>query len=153
MDLLDRPSAPGPGIADGQSATVDVVLRGIDATNRQDPDAFVACLDPDVEWAEGADSFPGLRGVYRGRAEVRRWFEEAFGPIWESSHTDVEEILEVSNGGLMLGYRRTARGKASGVETAMRGWNVFWFANGKIARRQGPFWNRAEALEALALPA
>jgi ketosteroid isomerase-like protein len=135
----------------GVSEAERVVLDGIEATNRRDPDAFVAGLHPDVEWEESGDSFPGLRGVYRGPAEVRRWFEETFGPVWESSHTEVEELLEASNGRLMLGFLRTARGRASGAETAMRGWNVFWFAKGKIARREGPFWTRDEALEAMGM--
>jgi ketosteroid isomerase-like protein len=130
---------------------VDVVLRGIVATNRRDPDAFVACLHPDVEWEESGDSFPGLGGIYRGRAAVREWFEETFGPLWESSHTEVEEIIEAGDERVLLGFLRTARGGASGVETNLRGWNVFWFANGQIARREGPFWNRAEALEAVGL--
>jgi ketosteroid isomerase-like protein len=130
---------------------VDVILRGIDASNRRDADAFVACLHPDVEWEESGQAFPGLRGIYRGWAEVRGWFEEAFGSLWATSHTDVEEIIEASDDRLLLRFRRIARGRASGVETAMRGWNVFWLANGKIARREGPFSDRAEALQAVGL--
>jgi ketosteroid isomerase-like protein len=130
---------------------VEVVLKGIVATNRRDADAFVACLHHDVEWQESGDSFPGLGGTYRGRAEVRAWFEEAFGSIWESSHTEAEEIIEASDERVLLGFLRTARGRASGVATNLRGWNVFWFANGKIAKRAGPFWDRTEALEAAGL--
>ena len=126
-------------------------MRGVVATNRRDPDAFVAGLHYDVEWQESRDSFPGLSGIYRGRAEVRAWFEEAFGSLWESSHTQVEEIIEASGERVLLGFLRTARGRASGVETNLRGWNVFWFANGKIAKREGPFWDRAEALAAVGL--
>jgi ketosteroid isomerase-like protein len=123
---------------------VEVILRGVAATNRRDSDAFVACLHHDVEWQENGDSFPGLGGVYRGRAAVRAWFDETFGSLWESSHTQVEEIIEAGDERVLLGFLRTARGRASGVETNLRGWNVFWFANGKIARREGPFWDRAQ---------
>jgi ketosteroid isomerase-like protein len=131
---------------------VEVILRGIDATNSRDSDAFVADLQPDVEWEESGDTFPGLHGIYRGWAEVREWFEEAFGSLWESSHTQVEEIIEAGDERVLLGFLRTARGRASGAETKVRGWNVFWFAHGKIARREGPFWDRNEALEAVGLP-
>jgi ketosteroid isomerase-like protein len=134
--------------ADVERTNVEIILQGIDATNRRDPDAFLAGLHPDVEWEESGDTFPGLRGMYRGWAEVRAWFEETFGPLWASSHTQVEEIIEASDDLVLLGVRRTARGRASGVETAMRAWSVFWFANGKVTRREGPFWDRAEALEA-----
>jgi len=132
-------------------ANVDVVMRGVVATNRRDPDAFVACLHPDVEWQESGDSFPGLGGIYRGRAEVRAWFEEVFGSLWTSTHTQVEEVIEAGDERVLLGFVRTARGRASGVETNLRGWNVFWLAKGKIARREGPFWDRAAALEAVGL--
>jgi ketosteroid isomerase-like protein len=132
-------------------ANVDVVMGVVGATNRRDADAFLDWLHHDVEWKESRDSFPGLGGTYRGRAEVRAWFDEAFGPLWASSHMQVEEILEGSGERVVLGFLRTARGRASGVETNLRGWNVFWFAKGKIARREGPFRERAKALEAVGL--
>ena len=142
VSLLNRSAAP--------RSKVELILRGIDAANRRDPDAFVACLDRDVEWEETGDPFPGLRGICRGREEVRRWFEEAFGEeIWESSYSEAEEIIEAGDDRVLLGYVRVTRGKASGAETRLRGWSVFCFANGKIARREGPVWSRDEALDAL----
>jgi hypothetical protein len=44
----------------------------------------------------------------------------------------------------------TARGKASGAETQIRGWFVLWVTGGKITRRQ-VFLDREEALEAAGL--
>jgi ketosteroid isomerase-like protein len=129
---------------------VEVVLKGVDAANRGDPDAFEACLHPEVEWEERGDPLPGLRGTYCGRAEVRKWFEEAFLGVWESQHVEVEEITEASDDRVFLETLSTARGSASGIETELRAWNVFWFANGEIARRQ-VFWTRDEALEAAGL--
>jgi ketosteroid isomerase-like protein len=128
---------------------VEVVREAVDAVNRGDPDAFIACLHPDVDW-EDTEGFPGLRTVYSGRAEVRAWFEEAFLGIWEDFHFAIEEITEASDGRVLLGVLATARGKGSGVETQARGWNVCWFADGKIARRR-LFWARDEALEAAGL--
>jgi ketosteroid isomerase-like protein len=130
---------------------VEVVLQGVDAANRRDPDAFMACLHPDVEWEESGDPFPGLRGIYRGRAEARKWFEEAVVELWERLHNEVEEITEASDDRVFLGILIRARGRASGVETELRAWQVFWLTDGKIARRQGPFWARNEALEAAGL--
>jgi ketosteroid isomerase-like protein len=49
---------------------VEAVRQGIEAFNRRDLDAFVARLSPDVVWEENPD-LPGLREIYRGRAEVR----------------------------------------------------------------------------------
>jgi ketosteroid isomerase-like protein len=49
------------------------VLRALnDAANRLDLDAFLACLSRNVIWEENPE-IPGLRKVYRGRAEVREW--------------------------------------------------------------------------------
>jgi ketosteroid isomerase-like protein len=75
---------------------VEVVREGVAAMNRRDADAFLACLHPEVVWEESGDVLPGLRGIYRGRAEVREWFEEAFLELWESFHIEVEEITEVT---------------------------------------------------------
>ena len=77
---------------------VEIVLKVMDAVNRRDRDAFMACLHPDVEWREeSGDPLPGLRGIYRGRAEVRAWFQEAVVELWESFDIEVEEIAEVIN--------------------------------------------------------
>jgi ketosteroid isomerase-like protein len=89
---------------------VEIVRELVDAVNRRDLDAFVACLRPDVEWEENPD-IPRLRGVYRGRAEVREWVEEAFLEVWESFHIEGEEITEASGGRLLLGLLLTARGR------------------------------------------
>jgi hypothetical protein len=44
----------------------------------------------------------------------------------------------------------TARGRGSGVETELRMWQALWVADGRIARRRGPYSTRDEALEAVA---
>ena len=130
---------------------VEVVWEMVDALNRSDADAFVACLSPDVEWEERTDAWPGFRGVYRGRAEAREWFEVVVLEVWENFHIEVEEITEATADQLFYGASITARGVGSGVETETRAWGVIGFAeNGKIARRQ-VFWTRKEAIEAAGL--
>jgi ketosteroid isomerase-like protein len=127
---------------------VEVVREATDAYNRQDPDALIACLRHDVEW-EAQSGIPGIPGVYRGRAEVREWFEE-FLEVWESFHAEVADTTETSDGRVVVEFNVTARGRGSGVETQLRVWTIFSFANGKIARRQA-FFDQAEALEAAGL--
>jgi ketosteroid isomerase-like protein len=126
------------------------VVRGMqDAANTRDPDAFIAHLHPAVEWEETGDVLPGLRGIYRGPAEVRRWFVEAFLEAWDESRVEIEELTERDER-VFVEMFLTARGRASGVETEIRVWNVFRFVDGKIARRQ-VFWSKDEALEAAGL--
>ena len=105
-------------MAGARRTNVEIILEGVEATNRRDA-----------------------------------WFEEAFGALWAASHTRVDEIIEARDDLVLLGFHRTARGRASGAETTLRGWNVFWFTDGKVARREGPFWDREEALEAVRLAA
>ena len=129
---------------------VEVVFEAVAALNRSDADAFLEALHPDVVWEESGDVFPGLRGTYRGPAEVRNWVDAAFLEAWESIHIDVKEITEAGEARVFLGTLLTARGAGSGVETELRAWQILWFEDGKIARRQ-IFFDRAEALEAAGL--
>ena len=94
--------------------------------------------------------FPGLRGIHRGRAEVRKWAEEGVLEVWERLHLEIEEITEASDDRVLLETLLIARGRGSGLETELRAWQVFWLAGGKIVRRQ-VFWTREEALEAAGL--
>ena len=128
---------------------VEVVLAGVDAVNRRDPDAFIACVHPDAVW-EVSGASPFLQGIYRGRAEVREWFERSFLEVWETFDVEVEEITEASDGRVFAGMFVTARGKGSGVETQVRGWQVCWFADGMITRRK-ILLDRDEALQAAGL--
>jgi ketosteroid isomerase-like protein len=129
---------------------VEVIRRGVDAINARDPDGFLACLHPEVVWEESGDVLPGLRGTYRGRAQARRWLQEAFLEVWETFHIEADEITGASDDRVFLETSFTARGKGSGVETELDAWSVFWFADGMIARRR-VFWSRDEALEAAGL--
>jgi hypothetical protein len=65
--------------------------------------------NPDVEWEESGDVLPGLRGVHRGREEVRRWFEEAILQTWESFHSEPEEITEAGDRRVFAQSLATAR--------------------------------------------
>jgi ketosteroid isomerase-like protein len=127
---------------------VEVVLQQIEAGNRRDVDAFVALVSPDVEWEDSVFWSESAR-VYRGRAELREWFNRVMEP-WESLRVEVEEISEVGDDRVFVGGHLATRGKASGVDTKIRGWAVFWIAKGKITRRQ-VFLGRDDALEAAGL--
>jgi ketosteroid isomerase-like protein len=126
---------------------IEVVSAAIDAANRRDPNAFLACLDPEVVW-DDTEGFAGLRRVYRGPAEVRDWFQAAIVEPWDSLHMAVEEITDASDGRrVFVGASIRARGSASGAEADIRVWQVLWLGEGKIARRQ-LYWTREEAAEA-----
>jgi ketosteroid isomerase-like protein len=127
---------------------VELVRELTDAVNRLDVDALVALLTPDVVWEENPE-LPGLREVYRGRAEVRAWAEEVLEVV-EDPHSEFEQITELRDDRVFTENVVAGRGKGSGVPEELRYWSVLWVAEGKIARRQ-VFWNRDEALEAAGL--
>jgi ketosteroid isomerase-like protein len=127
---------------------VELAPRTLDEFNRRDVDAFIALLSPDVVWEENPE-LPGLREVYRGRAEVRGWIEEVLEVV-ENLHIELEELTDLGDDRVFTETVLTARGKGSGVPTELRFWMVLSFAEGKITRRQVS-WTRDQALEAAGL--
>ena len=126
----------------------ELVRRVVDATNRRDPDAFVATLSPDVEW-EDTLFWTEPRRTFRGRAGVREWLDQVWEP-WADLQMEAHEITDASDGRLFVGFGLTARGRESGAETQIHLWTVSWIADGKVARRRS-FRSRADALEAAGL--
>jgi ketosteroid isomerase-like protein len=127
---------------------VELIRALNEAANQIDIDAGAALLAPDVVWEENAE-LPGLKKVYRGRDEFRRWAEQML-EVFESPHQELDRITELSGNRVFTESALTAQGKGSGVPAELRYWTLYWIKNGKIARRQ-VFWNRAEALEAAGL--
>jgi ketosteroid isomerase-like protein len=72
---------------------VEVILRGVEAANRRDVDAFVADVSPDVEWEDSIFWSEGSR-TYRGIGELREWFNQVVIEPWESLRIEIEEITE-----------------------------------------------------------
>ncbi|MCD6016641.1 MAG: SnoaL-like domain [Solirubrobacterales bacterium] len=126
----------------------ELVRQVVEATNRKDPEAFVATLSPDVDWEDAVFWTEGPR-IFRGRAAVRGWLERVWEP-WEDLQMEAQEIVGASNGRLFVELGLTARGKGSGVETQLRFWTVSWIADGRIAKRRA-FRDRADALKAAGL--
>jgi ketosteroid isomerase-like protein len=128
---------------------VEQARKAIDALNRGDLDAWLAFLSPDVVW-EALPGVPGLGELYRGRAEVREWIEQLFELAEGGIHTEIEQLTDLGDDRVFLAIVLTARGRGSGVPFEMPNWEVIWFSEGLVTRRQ-IFWTRDEALEAAGL--
>jgi ketosteroid isomerase-like protein len=123
--------------------------QAIDALNRSDFDSLLAFLSPDVVW-EALEGVSGIGELYRGRAEVREWIALMLKNMEEGIHAEIEQMAELGDDRVFIGLVLTARRRGSGVPFEYRTWQIVWFADGLITRRQ-VFWTRAEALKTAGL--
>jgi ketosteroid isomerase-like protein len=127
------------------STNSDLLRAGYEAWNRDDCNAWLELLDPEIE-IRTSGVFPDLAPVYNGRERARKFWRQMREP-WENFRIDVLEMEEESDV-VAAAIRFRARGIDSGVEVDMR------FGNG-IRVRDGVatvLVNRRtleEALEAL----
>jgi ketosteroid isomerase-like protein len=128
---------------------VALARKAIDALNRGDFAALLTFLSPDVVW-EALEGVTGIGEVYRGRAEVREWIELMLENAEEGIHAEIEKIAELGDDRVFIAVVLRARRKGSGAPFEYRTWQIVWFADRLITRRQ-VFWTRAEALKAAGL--
>ena len=128
---------------------VALARRAIDALNRGDLDALVAFLSPDVAW-EALEGVVGMAELYRGRAGVREWIELMWKNAEEGVHIEIEQITDLGDDRVFIAVLVTGRRRGSGVPFEYRTWQLVWFADRLITRRQ-VFWTRAEALKTAGL--
>lgn len=128
---------------------VALARQAIDALNRGDVDALLAFLSPDVVW----EALPGVHGVgelYRGRTGVREWIDLMSENVEERIHIEIEQITDLGDDRVFIAVDLTARHKASDEPFEYRTWQIVWFADGLITRRQ-VFWTHADALRTAGL--
>jgi ketosteroid isomerase-like protein len=123
---------------------VEVVRRLLDAGDREDISAALACLDPDLEWiplrAATEGSYYGRDGYERFVADTREIFE-VFEPRLE--------LRDLGDQVLAWGTI-TTRGAGSGVELEVPAGGIFDFRGGRIVRWHD-FGSKEKALEAAGL--
>ena len=126
---------------------VEAFKRGVAAGNRRDIEAFLAELDPEVEY-HAALPMVGGDAVYRGHEGIR----ERLGEVWDVlAETEFEfpEIRDLGDRIVAVGRFR-ARGKGSGVEVEMPVAYVIE-GRGPKAIRVRTYLDPKEALEAAGL--
>jgi ketosteroid isomerase-like protein len=122
------------------------VRAAIDAWNREDFDAALEYVDPDIEW-HNSGVLPGVDRSYHGRAGVRRFWDDWRG-AWEELSLDVEKYVDLGEQVLALVHFR-ARGRG-GIEVAQPFAQLYTFRAGKVVRFEG-FADWDAALEAVGL--
>jgi uncharacterized protein len=107
---------------------VDVVRRAYEARNRRDMDAALGACDPDIEWWE-RDDVPEPT-VHRGLDAVAGRFAE-LDDLWIGLTSEPKEFIDTGEF-VVVPFRQTAHGRASGVAID-EGWvHVFRLRGGKI---------------------
>jgi ketosteroid isomerase-like protein len=127
---------------------VDAVRRSFDAWNRRDFDAWVESAHPDIEWAsEVAQQFAGTETVYRGHAEMRRYWDE-WHALWDVV-IDLTDVRDLGDTVIALAHVR-ARGGASGIDLERPIAYVLEFEDG-LARRATSYFDTRAALRSVGL--
>jgi ketosteroid isomerase-like protein len=128
---------------------VNVFKRAFDAINRQDAEALLAELDPEVEW-HGAIlmAMGGEQTVYRGHEGVREWLRDLYETLSEF-HAEYPEVRDLGDRLVGIG-RVSARGKASEAQIESPHATVVEFRNGK-GREIRTYLDPKEALAAVGL--
>jgi ketosteroid isomerase-like protein len=129
---------------------VETVRRLQEAWNADDLDAFLAELDPEVEWHPSIE--PALEGketTYRGLDDARKAWDDYRGGAWERLAFQMQEIRDLGESVLVLGHLEVI-GRTTGIEFRAELGQVITCRAGKILRSQD-FLSHAEALAAAGL--
>jgi ketosteroid isomerase-like protein len=127
---------------------VERVRRSLDGWNRGDVEAWLQSAHPEIEWSsEIVRRVEGSETVYRGPAEMRRYWDE-WHSVWEVM-IDVFEIRDLGDTVVALASIRT-RGEASGIDLERPVAYVFEF-DGGLARKVRAYLDPQQALEAAGL--
>ena len=142
---FDRRTTDNPAAM--SDANVEVVRSLYRALEAGDVDAFIDCLDPDVEWMDLA--FGPWPGKHIGLEEMRDWFEIQMRHISEGTQVRVpfDEVRTAGDKVIVTG--RGAELADEGGEPRQAAW-LFTIRDRKV-RAMIAYANYEEALEAAGL--
>ena len=129
---------------------LETFQRAQAAWNSEDLDAWLAELDPEVEWHTALEqALEGKRSTYRGYDGVRKAWDEYRSEAWGGLMNQIQEIRDLGDSVLILGHLDVS-GRTSGVEFSQQFGQLVTFRGGKILRTHD-FLSHAEALQAAGL--
>ncbi len=123
---------------------VEIVKRAYEAWNRRDMAAVLGACDPDIEWWE-RDDVPDTT-VHRGLNAARARFAE-LDDMWLGLGLEPQEFIDAGNF-VVVPFRLTGRGRASGAAFDEEEVQVFRLRNGKIIELR-EYSEKADALRAV----
>jgi ketosteroid isomerase-like protein len=108
---------------------VEIVRRLWEAWERRDTEAVLGLYHPAIVW-ESRDT--PLTGSYRGREGVSQYFRD-WMEAFEDYDAKAESFIDAGDK-VVVKAQLKGRGKASGVEVGMPGWQVYRVEDGLIIR-------------------
>jgi ketosteroid isomerase-like protein len=105
---------------------VELHRRSVEAFNRRDIGAMLACVDPSVEYHPVLSAI-GV-SVYHGHDGMRSWFGQ-LDDAWEELRVEPEAYFDLGQQTLLF-YVLHGRGKKSGAEVAIQGAQLFRWHDG-----------------------
>jgi ketosteroid isomerase-like protein len=131
---------------------IEMVKRLAQAWNRDDLDAFLDLLDPDIEWRTSIEPFfEGTESVFRGHDGIREFWKSYRGEAFQRLEVRMDEFRDLGESLLTLGEIKTI-GQASRLQLTSELAQVWTFRGGKIASSDD-FLSHAEGLKAAGLRA
>ena len=116
--------------SEDREAALDALRAGYELVNRDGVSAWLECMDPEIEWSEGAEV--PERHVYRGHEGVLRQ-QERFDEAWESFRIEAVDFA-ASGDKLVVVVKLWGRGRGSGAEVEARAAHLWEFRDGKAVR-------------------
>jgi ketosteroid isomerase-like protein len=115
---------------------VDVIRDQYDAVNERDFARAMSHYADDVELVVPSASFLSS-GTFRGRDDVGRWFGDWFSTFDRDTRFDVDEIVELEDGSVLLVAEVHGSGRVSGAVTHMTVVWAYRLCDGKIVHVEG----------------
>ena len=125
-------------------ANVETLRLGYAALNRGDVSGVLEMIAPDIAWHSGQGTPEGEDG--RGRESFRR-FLDSWLDSFDDFRVEPEEIIDRGEH-LVAVVRQSGRGRASGVEVAIRIAHVWTIAGDQAVGWHG-YPNQETALQAI----
>ena len=124
---------------------IELQRRAVEAFHARDVEAFIACLDPNVEY-HSVMTVPG-GAVYHGHGGVRKYFRD-FKDAWgDDFRVEPEAFFDLGEHTLMF-YSVHGLGRRSGADVAMPGAQVCRWRDGLMVYGKA-YVNREDALRDL----
>jgi ketosteroid isomerase-like protein len=111
---------------------VEVARAVLDASSLGDAEAFMAALDPAIEWTPATED-PDFR-VHRGLEDVAAWLAE-WAEVFPDMRWEAERVLDAGGDTVVALVRARGRGDSTGADVGSQAYPVvFAVRSGKIVR-------------------